>query len=87
MWQPRAIELITFRAKAARGQLALTPIDPALTFYRQRLVRFEVPDDFVDLGAPSSVRLMRTTQSKIGRGSSGPLPPFWLTVRLSPKQR
>jgi len=31
----RAIEVITFRAKTARGQLALAPVGPALTLQRR----------------------------------------------------
>ena len=44
-----AIEVITFRAKAARGQLALTPVGPALMLHCQRLMRLHVPDDLIDL--------------------------------------
>jgi hypothetical protein len=43
----RAIEVITFRAKAARGQFALAPVGPALTL--QRPTRLNIRDDRVDL--------------------------------------
>ena len=45
----RAIEVITFCAKTARGQLALAPVGPALTLQRQRLTRLNIRDDRVDL--------------------------------------
>lgn len=42
---------MTFWLKAARGQLAFAPVCAPPMLGRQRLVRFELPDDLVDLGA------------------------------------
>jgi hypothetical protein len=51
MWQARGIAVVTFGSKAPGHQLALAPLCTPLAFGRQRLVRLELPDDLVDLGA------------------------------------
>ena len=47
----RAMEVITFRAKPARLQLALAPVGPALLLYRLHLTRVHVQNDLIDLAS------------------------------------
>jgi hypothetical protein len=47
----QTMTMITFRAKATRGQFALAPTLAPPTLHRQRFARLHVRDDFVDRGA------------------------------------
>jgi hypothetical protein len=50
----QTMTMITFCAKAARGQLALAPISAPPTLHRQRPARLHIRDDLVDLGTIES---------------------------------
>jgi hypothetical protein len=51
MCQPHSVKRLTFGTKNGLPPAALAPVGPALVLYRQRLARFHVQNNLIDLAS------------------------------------